>query len=451
MEKMKIETIVKLNKFLPRPYQLNLCMALEEKGYKKLLAVWCRRAGKDFTVFNLILRQALKRVGTFFYCLPTFKQARLVIWQSIDNSGNKLLDCIPKELISKMNESEMRIELINGSIIQLIGSDTYDTALVGTNAVGIVFSEFSRADDRAYKFVRPILNANEGFVIIISTPFGRNHFYDLYQIAKNNPEDWFCEVLTMHDTGHISHEQIQKEVAMGEMSQEMANQEYLCDFSSGVEGSYYARYIDKMRLEGRISDVPYEPAFPVHCAFDLGMKDSTAIVFFQAIGTVIHIIDYYENHSQGLEHYARHLHSKDYYYGRLIAPHDIAVRELGSGMSRLEKARELGLDFEIAPRLSINDGIEAVRTTLPRCWIDEKKCSQLIKSLENYRKEFDHKRKVYNDKPLHDRFSDACDGFRYACVSLSKLTKQSSPEELDSRYREVVYGHSNDLPFPFNK
>ena len=443
---MRIETQIKLNRFSPRKYQLPLCLALEEKGYKKLLAIWPRRAGKDFTVFNLVLRAALRKVGSYYYCLPTFKQARLVIWESITIQGDKFLSCIPKELIKRMNQQEMVIELVNGSIIRLIGSDTFDTSLVGTNPVMVVFSEFALADDRAYKYVRPILNANEGTVIIMSTPRGHNHFYDLYQIAKHDPKSWYCEKLTIDETGHIPIESIKKDISNGEMSEELAKQEYWVDFSMGIEGSYYGRYIDRMRLDGRIGDVPWEPVYPVHVAFDLGMRDSTALVFFQVIGAVIHIIDCYENHSEGLEHYAKYLHSKEYRYGKLIAPHDIQVRELGSGMSRLEKARQMGLNFIVAPNLSVMDGIEAVRSALPKCWIDERNCSKFIKAIENYRKEFDNNRKVYFDKPLHDSNSHYADSWRYACICLGKLGKDSSPEELERRYNEVMYGNSNSLP-----
>ena len=443
---MRIETKIHLDKFSPRPYQMKFCLEFEKCKYKKFLLVFPRRSGKDFIAFNLLFRRALCSVGSYFYCLPTFKQARLVIWDSITIQGQRFLDCIPKELIKRMNSQEMVIELINGSIIRLIGSDTYDTSLVGTNPVLVVFSEFALADDRAYKYVRPILNANEGSVVLLSTPRGKNFFYDLYQIAKNNPKEWYCERLTVEETGHIPIESIKRDIANGEMSEELAQQEYFTSFSLGVEGSYYGRYIDKMRLEGRISTVPWEPAFPVHCSFDLGMRDSTAVVFFQVIGAVIHVIDCYENHSQGLEHYVRYLQDKPYTYGKIIAPHDIKVRELGTGMSRLEKARQLGLNMQIAPNLLVLDGIEAVRTTLPRCWIDEVNCSNLIKALENYHKEYDNIRKVYHDRPLHDKSSHFCDSFRYACLSMGKLGADSSPEDIDRRYREALYGVESNIP-----
>lgn len=445
---MRVETQIKLNKFKLRNYQYNFARAFESQKYKKFLLVFPRRSGKDFVAFNLILRRALIQKGSYYYCLPTFKQARLVIWESLTMSGSRFLDCIPQELVKRMNSQEMVIELVNGSMIRLIGSDTYNTSLVGTNPICVVFSEFALADDRAYKFVRPILNANQGTVVIISTPRGHNHFYDLYQIAQNSPKEWYCERLTIDDTKHISIEDIYSDIKNGEMSKELAKQEYWSDFSMGIAGSYYGVYMDKMRLENRITEVPYELGHLVHTAWDLGVHNPTTVVFFQVIGSVIHVIDYYQNNSVGYEHYVSILKSKGYIYGNMFAPHDIKVREQSTGVTRLEKASDLGIDFILSVNMSLEDGIEAVRTVLPRCWIDEKNCGTLIKALENYRREFDEQRNVYYEKPVHDQFSDPADAFRYMAININRCGKESSPEDLDKRYHEVMYGTKQDLP-PF--
>jgi hypothetical protein len=394
--------------------------------------------------FNLIIRAALKRIGVYYYCFPSYTQAKKVIWDSITNSGEKFLDYIPKELIESANSQEMKIKLKNGSLIQLVGSDNID-ALVGTNPRGIVFSEYALQDPRAYQFLRPILLANDGWALFVSTPRGKNNFWELYQIAKNSPT-WYCNKLTVEDTGHISLHEIDKERAEGLMSDDLIQQEYFTSFELGVEGAYYAKYMDKIRLNGQIGCVPWEPGFKVHTAWDLGVRDSTSIIFFQNVGATIRIIDYYEKNKEGLEHYAKVLESKPYVYGRHIAPHDIAVREFGSGMTRLEKARQLGLKFIVAGDISIVDGIEAVRTTLGKCWFDERNCSQLIKALENYRQEYDQKKKVYKSQPLHDIFSHASDAMRYLAVSLPKTRDSGSPEELEKRYQEAMYGSQGQLP-----
>jgi len=217
----------------------------------------------------------------------------------------------------------------------------------------------------------------------------------------------------------------------------------------GVEGSYYAKYIDKMRLEGRIDYVAWEPAYPVNTAWDIGVRDSTSIVFFQSIGTSVRIIDYYEKSKEGLEHYVKIVKDKPYLYGKHIAPHDIAVKEFGSGMTRIEKAMNLGIDFIISSKLSIEDGIEAVRSNLPKMFIDKNKCDRVIKSLENYRQEFDAKKKVYKQNPLHNEWSHCADAIRYMCVSLSKVKDGMSSEDVRRMVNEASHGSQSNMPSVF--
>jgi phage terminase large subunit len=443
---MDIETRIKLDRFKPRPYQLPLFDAIEHKGYKRVLAIMPRRSGKDICAFNLIIRAALRKIAVYYYIFPTYSQAKKVIWNSITNEGIRFLEYIPRELIKSENSQDMKVVLTNGSIIQLVGSDNVDS-LVGTNPFGIVFSEFALQDPKAYQFLRPVIVANGGFMLFISTPRGKNHLWDLLQIAQNNP-DWFCYIRTLADTLHIPLAEIEKEKEEGLMSEDLIQQEYFVSFSRGVEGAYYARYIDKMRIKGQIGYVPYETGHAVNTAWDLGMS-STCIIFFQCIGTSVRIIDCYENSSVGLEHYIAILKSKEYLYGKHIAPHDIRVRELGTGISRLDKARSLNIQFTVAPGLPIIDGIEAVRTSLGKIWIDETHCKSFIKAIENYRQEYDVKRKVYRDHPLHDWSSHWADALRYLSISLPKTKDGLSPEDLDRRYQEAVMGCSANMPHIF--
>jgi phage terminase large subunit len=448
---MNIETEVHLTRFELRPYQIPLLDALENRGYKRVLAIWPRRAGKDITAFNYILRAALVKIGVYFIVYPTYSQGRKILWDSMTNEGVRFLDFIPPELIESTNATEMKIRLINGSMIQVVGSDNYDS-LVGTNAVGIVFSEYSLQDPRAYQYLRPVLTANDGWALFLSTPRGHNHLYELYQIAISNPEQWFCSKLTVLDTGHISLHDIARERNSGEMSEDLIQQEYYTSFDMGIEGSYYAKYIDRLRLAGQIGIVPYESGHKVHSCWDLGVRDTTAIILFQCIGPLVRIINCYENSKVGLDHYIKVLEQMGrehgYVWGKHFAPHDIAVKEFGTGMTRLDKARELGITFYVTPNIPIEDGIEAARTTFNKLWIDESKCKQLIKALENYRQEYDVKRKVYKANPLHDWSSNYADSFRYLALNIPRCADGTSPEELDKRYRETMYGHQSHLP-PF--
>lgn len=444
---IKVETQIKLDKFQPRPYQIPILDAIENKGYRRVVAILPRRAGKDLTAFHLCIRQCLKKVCVIYYIFPTYSQAKKVIWDSITNSGERILDFIPDELVHSKNSQEMKIRFKNGSLLQLVGSDNFDT-LMGTNPQGVVFSEYALQDPRAYQFIRPILTANDGWALFISTPRGKNHLWSLYQVAQNS-DDWFAYKLSVEDTGHIPLAEIEKERADGLMSEDLIMQEYYCSFDMGVEGSYYGKYLDRMRVKGQIGQVPWESAFKVHTAWDIGVRDSTTILFFQVIGQTVRIIDCYEHSKEGLEHYVNVVESKPYSYAKHIAPHDIKVREFGSGITRFEKARQLGIIFTLANDVSIVDGIEAVRTSCSKIWIDEVSCKDLIKALENYRQEFDAKKRIYKSHPLHDWSSHYADAMRYLCVSLPKTRDGASPEELDKRYQEAMYGTASNMPSVF--
>ena len=848
---MSVATQIHLNKFQLRPFQIAVVDALENKGYRRVLACWPRRAGKDLTAFNYCIRYLLKNVCVIYYIFPTYSQGRKILFDSITNSGQRILEYIPKEVIESINSQEMKIRFKNGSLFQVVGSDNYDS-LVGTNPKGIVFSEYALQDPRAYQYLRPILAANDGWALFLScvspdtlvlgkngfqrikdvsmqrseysdlnqefwgiggfhnaeqfyyggvqptlkitlesghqiectpihqlwsgnewiksqdlkvgdllpiqygqdvwgpgldvsdcyynthaalkeipfdlssddffyflgllhadgnydsnkvcitkkkdpeiieflrgygfktrpdglhheyssrnlvvlleylgfkhgarnkvfperlfactkremaqflsglfdgdgcsasgknkygkvkftsscsdfiydlqvvllnfgivssvryedrepqgrikvhcrvynleitgyfahifyrdigfrlerkqknwtnvpsnviqesgnvypvdvkrlngyslpkwqvtnpermtrrlivelnrtrpheylqelleekffyspikeitasesevydfvipdthsffsngylshnTPRGKNHFYELYQMAIHNPE-WFVYKLTLDDTKHIPLIEIERERAEGIMSEDLIQQEYYTSFEMGVEGSYYAKYMDRMRLKGQIGMVPWEPAFKVHTAWDLGVRDSTCIIFFQTIGTTVRIIDCYDKNKEGLEHYVGVINSKPYSYGKHIAPHDIKVREFGTGFTRLEKARQLGITFIVAPDLSIMDGIEAVRSSLAKIWIDEK-CVPLIKSLEGYRQEFDAKRRVYKQNPLHDQNSHYADSFRYLCITLPKTRDGMSAEEHERRLQTIAMGPNSNMPSVF--
>ena len=441
---MNVETVIKLNKFVPRSYQVPILDAVENKGYKRVLAILPRRAGKDITAFQLCIRACLRRPCVIYYIFPTYSQAKKVIWDSITNDGRRILEFIPDELVQSKNSQEMKIRFINGSLLQLVGSDNIDS-LMGTNPQGCVFSEYALQDPRAYQFLRPILLANDGWAVFLSTPRGRNHLWTLYNIALNSDE-WFAYRLTVAETGRISLHEIEKERAEGLMSDDLIQQEYFCSFDAGIEGSYYGKYLDKMRLNGQITAVPWEPSFKVHTAWDLGVRDNTSIIFFQTIGQTIRIIDFYEKSKEGLEHYVSVLQEKPYIYGRHIAPHDIRVKEFGSGVTRIEKAAHLGIKFVVADDITIADGIEAVRSTLSKIWIDAERCDPLIRAIESYRQEWDMKKGTYKSQPLHDKWSHSADALRYMCISLPKTRDDASPEELDKRYNEAMYGTSNSMP-----
>lgn len=436
---MKIETKIHLDKFKPREYQLPFLKAMQD-GCKKALLIWPRRSGKEMCSWQYLIRRAAVKPGVYYYIFPTYSQGRKILADSRTNSGESFFDMVPREWLDRINNHEMKLIYKNNSVIQILGSDNIDS-LVGTNPKGIVYSEYSLQTPLAYSMLRPILVANDGWLIVNSTPRGKNHLWELYQIALNST-DWFASKLSLTDTQHIPLSEIEKERAEGLMSEDLIQQEYYTSFDMGVEGSFFSKYLDRMKLKNQIGNVPWESSFPVFTAWDIGVRDSTSIIFFQIIGQTIRIIDCYEKQKEGLEHYINVLKNKPYWpnYSKHIAPHDIAVQEFGSGITRIEKARQLGIKFTVANNVGIMDGIEAVRSTFSKIWIDEVNCKELIKALENYRQEYDAKRKVYNSQPLHNWASHYADAMRYLCVSLPKTQDGLTAEENDRRYNQHVYG-----------
>lgn len=393
----------RLPAFDPRPYQLEVLSALD-KGFRRAVLVWHRRAGKEVVCFNYLVRQAFwHRVGTYVYFFPTTRLGRRILWDGINRDGSRFLSYIPKEIVDKVNEQEMKVKLVNGSVIQIIGTDLIEN--VGINPVGVVFSEFSLQDPKAWSFTRPILRENKGWAIFNFTPRGRNHAYELYLMAKNNPR-WFCQRLTVDDTSVLTAADIEAERREG-VSEQMIQQEYYCDFDQGAEGAYYAKLLNQAEIEGRLCVLPFDPQYRVSTFWDIGVGDETAILFVQLVGQEVYIINQYNAEGEGLAHYAGVLDrfNKDfgYLYDEHYAPHDIQVRELGSGaQTRLQIARELGIHFKVVPNIGISEGIELARGIFPRLRVDAERCNYFIKCAENYHKKYNERLNVYSDKPEHD-------------------------------------------------
>ena len=339
---------VKLDKFLPRNYQMPVINAIENQGYKKLLLNFHRRAGKDVVAFNIMIRAALTKVGYYLYLLPTQKQGRKVLWDGILSCGSTFRSFIPPEFIANENNTEMKITLINGSIIQIVGSNKASQNLVGTNPQGCVFSEWSRSEPSAYTYLRPALLVNKAWCLFISTPFSKNHMWEMANIARQNPTEWYSSTLTINDTNVVTMEEIQKEKEEGLISDDLIQQEYFGSYDAGAEGAYYAKLVQQMHLDERITDVQWDSTRKVFSSWDLGVHDKTCIAMYQIMpGGTVHIIDYYENCDKGLDHYVKVLLDKPYIWGAHFAPHDIQVRELSTGLSRLELARRMGISFKI--------------------------------------------------------------------------------------------------------
>ena len=394
-----------------------------DEGIKRAALIWHRRSGKDKTLVNFTAKKTLERVGGYYYFFPTYKQGKKILWEGRDKDGFRFIDHFPKEIRDgKPNDTELKIKLKNGSLFQIVGTNDIDS-IVGTNPVGCVFSEYSLQDPRAWDYIRPILAENDGWAVFNYTPRGENHGHDLYEFARNDP-NWFCQRLTVDDTKAISPEvleQERKEIIQKNGDDALFWQEYYCSFEVPIQGSYYAKQLRDAEQEARIGNVPHEKTLPVDTWWDLGVNDTNSIWFTQAVGHEVRIIDYYEANGEGLPHYAKVLQEKGYVYGRHHFPHDIKVRELGTGKSRLETAESLGLKpNDIVPKLDVEDGIEAARAILNRCWFDNAKCKRGLNALRSYHKEYDEMNKTYRNHPHHDWSSNGADAFRYLAVGFKQ-------------------------------
>jgi phage terminase large subunit len=424
-------------RFDARTYQEEWFRAFFYEGYKHLMLVCHRRAGKDKTCINLLLGAACQRVATYFYLFPQTNQARRVIWRGMDGSGMRFLDHIPPEIINKTNNSDMSVELINGSIIQMGGSNNFD-ALMGSNPAGIVYSEHSLHNPLARQYLSPILVENGGWEIINTTPRGKNHTYKLYQMALEDPR-WFVRKLSIDDTRKsngdyvITHAQIDDERRSG-MPEELIRQEFFCDFNIGIHGAYYTREMEQMEYEGRICNFEVENRYPVFTLWDIGVSDPTCIIFVQQRGSSLDIIDYHESTDRGIDYYARLLrekaHLNNWTYRYHFAPHDINKREWGSSArSALNLAREQGIHFLITPNVGIDNGIQAARALFPHIRIHATNCAPLVDILREYRREWDEENKTFKKVPFHNWASHGADAYRYlAVVWREEFTKKEGSQ-----------------------
>lgn len=254
--------------FTPRPYQLPLLKAWDA-GIKRFIIVWHRRSGKDKTIVSQLPKKMFERKGLYFYFLPTYTQANKVIWKGSDKEGFRFLDHFPKEIIKNINDTEMRIELINGSIVQFVGADNIDR-IVGTNPIGVIFSEYSLMKPKVWEYIRPILAENGGWAGFIFTPRGMNHAFALLQMAKDSPE-WFVQVLTVDDTEALPKEVL--DIERAEMPQDLFEQEYYCKFIEGA-GQFFKRINDCL-IEEREG---FEPHHRYQIGVDLGKYQDYTVI-----------------------------------------------------------------------------------------------------------------------------------------------------------------------------
>lgn len=395
--------------YKPREQQLAIHELMDSKRFGVVVAH--RRMGKTVSAINHLIKDALlnqKEAPRYAYIAPTYGQAKRVAWDYLVKYADPLG--------GTSNISELRVDFW-GRRIQLYGSDNPDS-LRGQYFDGVIVDEVGDQNPKIWTdIIRPSIVDRKGWCLFIGTPKGHNHFKELRDRAKTE-DGWGLLEFKASETGVV--DSVELKAAKNEMGESKYAQEFECSFDAPVEGSYYGEILGELEEKKHMQEIPWEELSRTFTAWDLGMGDSTSIWVAQLVGSEVRLIDYYENHGVGLDHYVKWIKDNDYTKAEHILPHDVRVRELGTGKSRLEMLEESGLDAKIAPRMGLDDGIQAVRRLLPRCWFNVPKVQIGLNCLRNYHRDYDEKRKIFYERPLHDWSSHGSDAFRYLALGLDE-------------------------------
>ena len=408
-------------RYNPWPHQKASFQALDE-GQKRLILLWPRRHGKDLTAFNGLLRKALQRVGSYYHFFPTLKLGKKILWNGMDAEGVKYIDYVPPELIRSISHSDLKIELVNGSLIQVMSVENINKSAIGTNCLGAVFSEFAAYDtEESWNLVRPILAANDGFAIFAYTPRGHNHGYKLYEHGKREPE-WFTSYYTSDQTFKhdgspvVSQATIDADRRSG-MPEELISQEYYCSFEGFMQGGFFSEQFEEAKLRDRFTRIPYDPYRPVDTVCDLGVGLNFAAWLFQVYDNKINIIEFYNSHTGSITDFARYVHGLPYTYGNHYAPWDANKPNEEAGIRRCDTAYQLGIPFIVLPKLAVEERINAGRLIFKYCYFDQEHCRDGLIHLQNYRRKWNERLQQYENRELHDKHSHGGSAFSYLGVA----------------------------------
>jgi hypothetical protein len=376
-----------------------------------------------------------KENARYAYIAPYYSQAKSIAWDYLLRFA--------EPAIVKANQSELWVELVNGAKIRLLGAENCD-ALRGNYLDGVVLDEFADMKPRLWgEIIRPLLADRQGWATFIGTPKGHNAFYDIYNEAQKNP-NWYVKTLRADQSGLLPLAEL--EDAQATMSDNQYEQEFLCSFEAAILGAFYGQEMRRITDLERITTVDYDPMFPCHTAWDLGFNDSTAIWWFQVVYGEIRVLDHHSSNGQSIPFYTLLMQQKEdefgYKYGYHYLPHDARAKTLASGGKSIIEQIAAKIDIKhlkIVPNLSLQDGIQATRLALTRCWFDNR-CEEGIECLRQYQREWDDDKKVFRDRPKHDWTSHSADAFRYLSIVWKD---EDSPILNDSRVKGLHVGQTD--------
>lgn len=316
-----------------------------------------------------------------------------------------------------IRKASMSIAFANGGVFQCGGADNQDSWRGGYADMVILDEYDDTPQSMVPLIIEPMLADRSGILIRSGTPKGRGLLQAAFDKARVS-SGYSSYLLDYRKTGALTEDAI--ETLRREMSDEEFAQELECSFNAPNSGSYYGRLMQEAEDEGRITIVPHDPGLRVWTSWDLGIDDATAIWCCQiTIAGQWRMIDYIEGSGESLEFYVQQLQQKPYIYERHLLPHDAEVRELGSGRTRTETLHGLGVQpTRVVRQHSVADGIQAVRSVLPRAWFDAQKCAVGIRALRNYRREWNENAQTWRSTPVHDFASHAADSMRYLSLGV---------------------------------
>jgi len=435
--------------FRVRWYQQAFHRALVNRTHDRLMAVWHRRAGKDEIVLNAFRELAWKDPGTYWHCFPEQKQARKAIWNGVNGHTGKrrILEAFPTQIIKRMQDDDMFIEMTNGATFQLIGSDRYDST-VGSGPKGIAYSEWALSNPSAWAYHSPMIRETGGFAAFITTPRGNNHAKTMFQRARSNPT-WFAELLTVEQTGALSAEaltealQEYQDLHGIEMGLALFEQEYLCSFSGAMIGSYWGGDIARAERMERFHAVAIDPALPVHTAWDLGKAVNNPIWCFQVPNArQLNIVDFYQPPSDDLDEWCDWLNQQGY-NGDDYVPDDILDPIWGAKHTRWDLLKAKKRRPKLIKRIAVADGIhagrEAIKVAHFHAVTDEadersKRVEQGTDGLRNYRREWDEDRKTFMENALKDWAEHIGSSWRYLGLAWRDIQPVAPKKELPKEH-----------------
>ena len=400
-----------LDEYVPRaPF-----LPLHNRDKRWTVVVAHRRAGKTVSMCADLVIGALETAlpkPQFAYLAPQRDQAKRVAW-------TYLKELTKPYWAGKPNESELKITINNGhgdqSTIYVAGADNYD-ALRGMYFDGVVMDEMGQMRPSAwYTVIRPALSDRRGWAIFAGTPAGKNLFWNLKEEARLNKDTHLLLELPASKTGIIHPEELAD--AKAQMTEEAFLVEYECSFDAAIPGAYYAKQIGEAYEQGRIKALEIDPAFPVDLVADLGYTDSCSWWGWQTTPDGYRVVEFYEADNQPIQHYIDWVKDRPYRVGQIYLPHDARAKSLQTGKSIIEQFLSNGIRPQIVPEMSLQDGIEAARLVLNKCWFDESKTYDGLDHLRAYMREWDERTQTYRNKPKHDQHSHAADSFRYLALA----------------------------------